>query len=144
MAMEFFALEYAFIPTAVLRMEEAFVMPEAHKWVLLGANNHQKIALKPESAIILALEDGAHIPWSKFFFKHQIDPLGVNLYESPRGFAAALRRVPFHGCRLEVRVMVGLEDVEVMCYKGDGALMFDKLYPRSDRLTSAQLNREVS
>ena len=118
-------------------------MPEAHKWILLSANNHQKIALNPDSAIHLSLEDGAHIPRSKFYLKHVVEVLGVKLYESPPGCAAALREVPFHGCQLECHVTLGPEDAEVLCYKADGALMFVKDYPLSDRLTSATLNREV-
>jgi hypothetical protein len=141
--MAFIAFEYAFIPTAVIRMEEAFVMPEAHKWVLLSANNHQMIALNPDSAIVLSLEDGAQIPRAKFYLKRAIDVLGLKLYESPRGFAAALRQVPFRGCQLECHVMLGPEDAEVFCYKADGALMYVKQYSRSDRLTSATLNRQV-
>ena len=72
-----------------------------------------------------------------------VDVLGVKLYESPRGFAAALREVPFRGCQLECHVMLGPEDAQVLCYKADGALMFVKDYSLSDRLTSATLNREV-
>ena len=140
--MAFIALEYAFIPTAVISMEEAFVMPEAHKWVLLSANNHQRIAMNPQSAIILMLED-AHLSRSTFCFSRAIDVLGVKLYESPRGFAAALRQVPLRGCQLECHVMLGLEDAQVLCYKEDGALMFVRNYPLTDHLSSSTLNREV-
>ena len=141
--MAFIALEYAFIPTAVIRMEETFVMPEAHKWILLGANNHQLIAMNPDSAIVLSLEDGAQLARSKFFLNRSIDVLGVKLYESPRGYAVALRQVPFRGCQLECHVMLGPEDAQVLCYKADGALMFVRHYPLSDRLSSSTLNREV-
>lgn len=118
-------------------------MPEAHKWILLEANNHQKIALNPDSAITLTLEDSAYLSRSKFWPDRAIDALGVRLYESKRGFAAVVRRVPFRGCQLECRVMVGLEDVEVMCHTEQGDLLFARSYPRRDKLTSAELNRSV-